>query len=48
MVPEVLYPEGFSVEVSENLKWEQDEFIKYKILVRATEENDAFVRISPK
>merc|ERR1712215_384721 len=47
MVPEVLYPEGFSVEVSENLKWEQDEFIKYKILVRATEENDAFVRISP-
>jgi len=47
-VPSLLYPDGFEVEVSENLQWEVDEMAKHKLLIKALNENAGFVRIYSK
>ena len=49
-VPQHLYPDGFVVEVSDNLEWEKDEFAEHKILVRVlvADNNVGFVKISPR
>eukprot|EP00092_Neocalanus_flemingeri_P008290 GFUD01008936.1.p1 GENE.GFUD01008936.1~~GFUD01008936.1.p1 ORF type:complete len:562 (-),score=130.38 GFUD01008936.1:42-1727(-) len=47
-VPQLLFPDGIVVVVSDNLDWEEDEFAKNKILVKALDENVGFVKIFPK
>ena len=47
-VPSVLFPDGFEIEVSDNLQWEEDELAKNKILVRASNGNIGTIKILPK
>eukprot|EP00091_Calanus_sinicus_P018549 TRINITY_DN4274_c0_g1_i3.p1 TRINITY_DN4274_c0_g1~~TRINITY_DN4274_c0_g1_i3.p1 ORF type:complete len:202 (-),score=49.55 TRINITY_DN4274_c0_g1_i3:25-630(-) len=47
-VPSVLFPDGFEVDVSDNLQWEEDELARNKILVRASNGEIGTIRILPK
>ena len=48
LVPSVLFPDGFEIEVSDNLQWEEDELAKNNILVRASNGNIGTIKILPK
>ena len=44
-VPSVLYPDGFEIDVSDNLQWEEDELAKNKILIKASNGNIGTIKI---
>ena len=47
-VPGLVYDQGFTVQTSDNLNWEQAEDSPFKILVYAHTEDVATIRIDPK
>eukprot|EP00090_Calanus_glacialis_P022185 TRINITY_DN34234_c0_g1_i1.p1 TRINITY_DN34234_c0_g1~~TRINITY_DN34234_c0_g1_i1.p1 ORF type:complete len:569 (-),score=125.49 TRINITY_DN34234_c0_g1_i1:70-1554(-) len=44
-VPSVLFPDGFEIDVSDNLQWEEDELAKNKILIKASNGNIGTIKI---
>ena len=47
-MPHLIYTDGFTVEVSENLEWKDDESGKHKIFVMASNDELGIVKIVPK